>query len=150
MTDDSEPRATVCLTVDFDAVSIWMSWGARGARILSRGEFGALVGAPRLLEIFERSEIPTTWFIPGHTADTYPDICARVSDEGHEVGNHGYLHEAFDVLSADEAREVIRKANATLERVTGQRPRGMRVPAGDFDGELFEILVEEGFSYDSS
>jgi peptidoglycan/xylan/chitin deacetylase (PgdA/CDA1 family) len=150
MPSDSHPRATVCLTVDFDAVSLWMSWGARGARILSRGEFGARIGAPRLLELFQEYKIPTTWFIPGHTADTYSEMCARVSEQGHEIGNHGYLHEAFDLLSPDEARRVIRKANATLQRVTGQTPRGMRVPAGDFDGELFEIVVDEGFSYDSS
>lgn len=150
MTSALAPRATVCVTVDFDAVCIWMSWGARGARTLSRGEFGAGTGAPRLLELFERLGVSTTWFIPGHTADTYPEVAASVSEHGHEIGNHGYLHEAFDRLSPDEVRAVLRKSNAALERVTGRRPTGMRVPAGDFDGTLFEILVDEGFTYDSS
>jgi peptidoglycan-N-acetylglucosamine deacetylase len=145
-----EAHATVCLTVDFDAVCLWMSWGARGARMLSRGEFGAREAAPRLLDLFERKSIATTWFVPGHTADTWPEVMARVAASGHEVGNHGYVHEAFDALPADEVRSVLRKANDSLERTTGQRPRGMRVPAGDFDGDLFEILVEEGFTYDSS
>jgi peptidoglycan-N-acetylglucosamine deacetylase len=145
-----EPRATVCVTVDFDAICIWMAWGARGARILSRGEFGADVGAPRLLELFEQLSIPTTWFIPGHSAETYPRIPEHVVAAGHEVGHHGYLHEAFDTLSESEARDVIRKGSEVLERVTGRRPQGMRVPAGDFDGSLFEILIDEGFTYDSS
>jgi peptidoglycan-N-acetylglucosamine deacetylase len=142
--------ATVNVTVDFDAICIWMAWGARGARVLSRGEFGAEVGAPRLLELFERLEIPTTWFIPGHSADTYPEVAARVAAAGHEIGHHGYLHEALDQLSLDEVRSVIRRGHEAIERATGRRPTGMRVPAGDFDGSLFELLIEEGFSYDSS
>jgi peptidoglycan-N-acetylglucosamine deacetylase len=146
----SDPRATVCVTVDFDAICIWMSWGARGSRVLSRGEFGAEVGAPRLLDLFERLSIPTTWFIPGHSADTYPAVAARAAAAGHEIAHHGYLHEAFDQLSTDEVRHVIAKGTDALDRATGQRPRGMRVPAGDFDGSLFEILIEEGFTYDSS
>src|SRR5579872_3778799 len=97
-------RATVCVTVDFDAVSLWMTWGATGARSLSRGEFGARIGAPRLLALFDSLGIQTTWFIPGHTADTYPEPAAAASARGHEIGNHGYVHEAFDTLSAEEAR----------------------------------------------
>jgi peptidoglycan/xylan/chitin deacetylase (PgdA/CDA1 family) len=147
---ESEPRATVCVTVDFDAICIWMSWGARGSRVLSRGEFGAEVGAPRLLELFERLAIPTTWFIPGHTADTYPEVAGRAAAAGHEIAHHGYLHEAFDRLPAAEVRQVIRRGSDALERLTGRKPRGMRVPAGDFDGSLFEILLDEGFTYDSS
>jgi peptidoglycan/xylan/chitin deacetylase (PgdA/CDA1 family) len=146
----SEAKATVNVTVDFDAICIWMSWGARGARVLSRGEFGAEVGAARLLDLFDRLNIPTTWFIPGHSAETYPDVAARVVAAGHEIGHHGYLHEAFDQMTVDEVRAVIEKGNDALERTTGKRPVGMRVPAGDFDGSLFELLLEAGFTYDSS
>jgi peptidoglycan/xylan/chitin deacetylase (PgdA/CDA1 family) len=149
-TPSAGPRATVCLTVDFDAMSLWMNWGARGPQALSRGEFGAKVGAPRLLELFERYGIRSTWFVPGHTADTYPELTASVAEHGHEIGNHGYLHETFDLLDDDGTRAVLRKANDTLERVTGFRPRGFRLPAGDGGPALFDILLEEGFLYDSS
>jgi peptidoglycan/xylan/chitin deacetylase (PgdA/CDA1 family) len=100
--------------------------------------------------LFERLAIPTTWFIPGHSAETYPAVAQRVAEAGHEIGHHGYLHEAFDQLTPDEVRAVIRKGKKALEQVTGRQPRGMRVPAGDFDGSLFQLLVEEGFTYDSS
>jgi peptidoglycan/xylan/chitin deacetylase (PgdA/CDA1 family) len=146
----SQHGPTVCLTPDFDAVCLWMSWGARGARSLSRGEFGARVGTPRLLELFARCGVESTWFIPGHTAETFPEPTAAIAAAGHEIGNHGYVHEAFDRLSEDEVRAVIRKSNDALERITGQRPGGIRVPAGDFDQSLFEILIDEGFTYDSS
>ena len=143
-------RATVCISADFDAMSIWMTWGARGARSLSRGEFGATIAAPRLLDLFDRYAVPTTWFIPGHTAESWPAVTAEVARRGHEVGNHGYLHEAFDRHSPEEVRAIVRRASDVLERITGSRPRGMRVPAGDFDGSLLAFLVEEGFLYDSS
>ena len=128
-TAPAQPQATVCLTFDFDAMSLWMNWGARGPQALSRGEFGAKVGAPRLLELFDQYGIRSTWFVPGHTADTYPELTASVAERGHEIGNHGYLHETFDLLDDDGTRAVLRKANDTLERVTGSRPRGFRLPA---------------------
>jgi peptidoglycan/xylan/chitin deacetylase (PgdA/CDA1 family) len=143
-------RATVCLSVDFDALSLWLQWGVRGARALSRGEFGGRVGAPRLLELLAKQSIRTTWFVPGHTADTYPEVTAEVARQGHEIGNHGYLHESFDKLSPDEIRRVLELSNASLLRTTGQQPRGFRHPTGDSTGLLFEILEEFGFEYDSS
>jgi peptidoglycan/xylan/chitin deacetylase (PgdA/CDA1 family) len=153
-------RATVNITLDFDAVAIWMSWGATGARALSRGELGPKVGAPRLLEIFDRLDIPTTWFVPGHTAETYPDITAKVVEMGHEVGVHGYMH-TLDVsdsspnrtgqaLTNEQVREHMMKAKNAIERVTGYQPVGLRAPAGDYSGDFFVHLLELGFIYDSS
>lgn len=147
---DEKARATVCLTLDFDATSLWFMFGTTGARNLSRGEFAVRDGAPRLLDLCREYGIQSTWYVPGHTADNYPEVTARVADDGHEVANHGYLHEDFAALSVDDARPLIVKANDTLERVTGQRPRGIRITGGDISGELLEFLPEEGFTYDSS
>lgn len=142
--------ATVCITVDFDAVSLWMSWGAKGNRALSRGEFGGKVGAPRLLDLFDKHAIATTWFVPGHTVDMHPQTVRRAFEAGHEIGNHGYAHETFETLSKAEMQTAVDKGSAAIERVTGSRPVGMRVPAGDFDGSLLKFLEQQGFDYDSS
>ncbi len=151
MSERTRPaHATVCLTVDFDALSLWLQWGARGPQALSRGEFGARVGAPRLLELAQRHSIPTTWFVPGHTADTYPEVTRQITERGHEIGNHGYLHEVFDSLSADEARSALVRGTESIERVTGCTPRGFRLPAGEARPDLFEMLLELDFEYDSS
>jgi peptidoglycan/xylan/chitin deacetylase (PgdA/CDA1 family) len=143
-------RATVCLTIDFDAVSVWLQWGARGLRALSRGEFGATVGVPRLLSLLARKGIDVTWFIPGHTVDTWPDLTTEIARCGYEIGNHGYLHDSFDDKSPAECREILRKTNAAIERTTGTVPVGFRAPAGDVAGDFLEILLSEGFRYDSS
>lgn len=144
------PRATVLICVGFDAMALWIARGARGARALSRGEFGGRVGAWRLLDIFDRYSVTSTWFVPGHTAETFPEVTREVLARGHEVANHGYMHEDFERLRFAEIQSVVRRGAASLEGVTGQRPVGMRAPVGDFDGRLFEFLVEEGYEYDSS
>lgn len=144
------PRATVLLCVGFDAMALWIARGARGARALSRGEFGGRVGAPRLLEILDRYSVTSTWFVPGHTAETFPEVTRDVVARGHEVANHGYLHEDFERLSFTEIQSVVHRGSAALERVTGGRPVGMRAPVGDFDGRLLAFLAEEGYEYDSS
>lgn len=144
------PQRTVSLSFDWDGVSVWMAGGARDARSLSRGEFGPRVGVPRLLELCDRLGIHATWFVPGHTAETFPETAAEVAARGHEIGCHGYVHEDFEQLSLDEARRVICKASDALERVTGQRPRGMRFPPWAVDAALFEVLLEEGYAYSSS
>jgi peptidoglycan/xylan/chitin deacetylase (PgdA/CDA1 family) len=136
-------RASVNLCFDFDADSLWMSWGARGVRAISRGEFGATIAVPRILDLLDEHGITATWFIPGHDAETYPAQARKVADRGHEIGNHGYVHEAFDDLPQAEVHQLIRRASTALENVTGQRPRGMRVPNGDFTGELLEFLCDE-------
>jgi peptidoglycan/xylan/chitin deacetylase (PgdA/CDA1 family) len=127
-----------------------MANGATDLRSLSRGEFGANVGAPRILDLCDRLGIRSTWFTPGHTAETYPQVTAQIVERGHEIANHGYLHEDFGPLSLDEQRAVVRKGNEALERVTGQKPRGIRVTPWAFEGDLFEILLDEGMTYSSS
>ena len=86
---------SVCLSFDFDAISIWVGpRGTRSPNLISRGVFGGRVGAQRMLRLMTDRGLPTTWFIPGHTIDTFPEICREIADRGHEVGYHGYCHEA--------------------------------------------------------
>ena len=73
----TEPRLTVALTFDHDAISSEVDRGD-GPVLRSRGEFGPRVGAPRVLALLEREGIPSTWFVPGHTIATFPDSVAAV------------------------------------------------------------------------
>ena len=74
-------RHIACLTFDFDAVSGVISEGLRTPTPISRGEFG-VVGAARILGILERHGIKSTWFIPGHTLETYPEMSEKSSLRG--------------------------------------------------------------------
>jgi peptidoglycan/xylan/chitin deacetylase (PgdA/CDA1 family) len=141
---------SVCLTFDFDAISLWLGpFHARSPTMISRGEFG-VIGARRILELLERYDIRATWFVPGHTADTYPQVVTEVHARGHEIGHHGYCHENPISLDLDQEREVIEKGIDSLQRITGQRPWGYRSPSWDLSPHTIQLLLEYGFGYDSS
>jgi peptidoglycan-N-acetylglucosamine deacetylase len=143
-------QPTVCLSFDWDGVSVWMAGGATDARSLSRGEFGPRVGIPRLLELCDRLGITATFFTPGHTADTFPQTAREIAARGHELAAHGYVHEDFENLPLDEARTVVRRASEAIERSVGVAPRGMRFPPWAVAGEHFVLLLEEDYTYSSS
>jgi peptidoglycan/xylan/chitin deacetylase (PgdA/CDA1 family) len=143
------PRHLVCLTFDFDAVSLWMARGMTTPTPLSRGEFGA-VATERLLELLARHDIRSTWFIPGHTIETYPELCARIHAAGHEIGHHGYAHEPAASLSREQEDAVLARGNRIIRQLTGAPARGYRSPSWDLSPHTVELLLANGFLYDSS
>lgn len=142
-------RHLACLTVDFDAVSSWILRGTTTPTPISRGEFGA-VATERLLALFARRGIAATWFIPGHTLHTYPELCRRIHAEGHEVGHHGYLHEPAATLSREAEEAVLVRGLAAIREVIGVPPRGYRSPAWDLSPHTVDLLAAHGFVYDTS
>lgn len=116
---------------------------------ISRGEFGA-VAVPRILRLLADRGLPATFFIPGHTIETYPDVCRMVVDAGCEVGLHGYAHEMNALQSLDEERSAMGRSLELVETLTGQPPIGYRAPAGDLTNQTIELLLEHGITYDSS
>ncbi len=139
----------VCLTFDFDAVSAWIYRDMNTPTPISRGEFGS-VGAARILALLQKYDIKATWFTPGHTIETYPDICKRVWAEGHEIGHHGYLHEPPGQLSREQEEAALKRGSDCILRLTGQPARGYRSPAWDLSPHTIELLLAHGFVYDSS
>ena len=85
----------VSFGIDVDAVAGWLgSYGGEDSPCdISRGLFAGEVGSLRLLRLFERWGIKTTWFIPGHSIETFPEQMQAVAEAGHEIGMHGYSHE---------------------------------------------------------
>ncbi|MEI3609783.1 polysaccharide deacetylase family protein [Pseudogracilibacillus sp. SO10305] len=143
-------KVAVNIGCDFDAQSIWDgSFNLTSPAYMARGEFGAEVGAPRLLKLFEKYGIKTTWCIPGHTVDTFTDICKEVVEAGHEVAHHGYVHENPTKASYEEEEKVIKMGLESLAKI-GVKPRGYRSPYWDFSPNTLEILEKYGFEYDSS
>jgi peptidoglycan/xylan/chitin deacetylase (PgdA/CDA1 family) len=145
-----DPRLSVALTVDFDALSSWIARG-EGATEISRGEFDA-IAVPRILDLFARCSVRTTFFIPGHTALAYPDLVKRVAHDGHEIAHHGWVHENAASLDADAQRVIFERGFAALDLVAGVRPVGYRAAGvgADFGTTTVDLLQEFGFAYDSS
>jgi peptidoglycan/xylan/chitin deacetylase (PgdA/CDA1 family) len=144
-------EVSVCLTFDFDAISVWVGpHRSKSPVLIARGEFGA-VGADRRVGMLGEYDVPSTGLIPRHTIDTYPEVCGRVVAAGHVIGYHGYCHEAPS-SKRDEAEEraILDKAIDCIERLCGQPPQGHRLPGGNLGERWLRLLLEHGFSYDSS
>lgn len=143
-----DKKISVCLSFDFDAISLWLGgFRASSLSAISRGEFGR-VGAERLLAMLREFKLPSTWFIPGHSAETYPHIVERLVADGHEIGNHGYLHS--HPKSPEDEAAILDRGNEVLERMTGRRPVGYRSPGAGLSYNMVELLRTRGFLYDSS
>jgi peptidoglycan/xylan/chitin deacetylase (PgdA/CDA1 family) len=143
-------RHLVCLTFDFDAISGFIARGTPTPSAISRGEFGPRVSAPRLLKMLGQRGLPTTWFVPGHTAETFPDAVASVARAGHEIGHHGWKHVPPATLSREEEENELVRGIAAIERTCGERPTGYRSPSWDLSPHSIELMLKHGFTYDSS
>lgn len=146
-----DKRIAVVLSPDFDAQSVWIgTFRTTSQTNLSRGEFGGTVGYRRLLDVFERHGIRTTWCIPTHTLQTFPEAVGHIAASGHEIAAHGVYHEYVPKLELAEERRLFELQLEQHERLLGSRPRGYRSPAMDLTDHTLSLLVEYGFDWDSS
>lgn len=92
------------------------------------GMFAGTVGVQRMLKLFAKYDIKTTWFVPGHSLETFPEEMKAVRDAGHEIGLHGYSHENPTDMSIEQQRDVLDKTYKMLTEFTGKPPRGSVAP----------------------
>src|SRR6476661_1846967 len=120
--------------VDLDAVAGWLgSYGGKDSPDdISRGLFAGEVGTPRLLELFRRHDLRTTWFVPGHSVETFPEQTRAIVAAGHELGVHGYSHENPIAMTREQETEVLDKSIELIEKVSGRRPTGYVAPWWEF------------------
>ncbi|WP_116043435.1 polysaccharide deacetylase family protein [Amycolatopsis palatopharyngis] len=145
-------RAAAAFTFDVDAESCVLAHdpGASSRMsLMTHQSYGPRVGVPRLLRLLDRQQVTSTFFVPGFTADTYPDTVRRIVDAGHEVAHHGYLHEPMQGISARTEASYIDRGLEALDRL-GVRPVGYRAPWWETNWHTPDLLIERGFLYDSS
>jgi peptidoglycan-N-acetylglucosamine deacetylase len=143
-------KLIVCLTFDFDAISGFISRGQVTPGWLSRGEFGPRVGAPRLLALLKKYGIASSWYVPGHTIETFPDQVKAVVDAGHEIAHHGWTHRPPASLTREEEESELVRGNEAIKRISGHYARGYRSPSWDLSPHSVELMLKHGFAYDSS
>ena len=144
------PKHIVCLTFDFDALSGFIARGQVGPSWLSRGEFGPRVAAPRLLALFARYGMRTSWYVPGHTIESFPEAVKKVFDAGHEIAHHGWTHRPPASLSREQEETELVRGNDAIRRICGGPALGYRSPSWDLSPHSVELLLKHGFVYDSS
>ncbi|KAF2736210.1 glucose 1-dehydrogenase [Polyplosphaeria fusca] len=115
---------------------------------VSRGVFGATIGIDRLLKLWDKYNIKTTWFTPAHSAESFPKQIRKIVDAGHEIGLHGYTHEFVSTLDEQQQRDVLDKSIKVIQEFTGKKPRGWTAPAWSTSKETIKLLEEFGIVSD--
>jgi peptidoglycan/xylan/chitin deacetylase (PgdA/CDA1 family) len=142
----------VAYGIDVDAVAGWLgSYGGQDSPSdISRGLFAGEVGVPRILTLLERFGITQTWFVPGHSIETFPDQVEQIVKAGHELGLHGYSHENPLSMSPQQEEDVLAYCIELMRKVTGVEPRGYVAPWWEISATTPSLLVKYGIQYDHS
>lgn len=118
--------------------------------VMSWARYGPKTGVPRILDMLAAKQVKASFFVPGYTAELYPDLIKRIHDEGHEIGAHGYLHEPVSTLDPVEEEAALVRTCTILEDITGVKPIGYRAPLWEVNPCSADILARHGLLYDSS
>ena len=145
-------KILVAYGIDVDAVAGWLgSYGGEDSPDdISRGLFAGEVGSIRLLDMFDKYKLKTTWFIPGHSVETFPEQMKEVARRGHEIGMHGYSHENPIAMTRAQETAVLDRSLALITELAGKRPTGYVAPWWEFSPVTNELLLERGIKYDHS
>lgn len=143
-------RCAVALSFDSDHETNELRDGGRSIGRMSQGEYGSRRGVPRILEALARHDVPATFFIPAVSGLLHPHEPRACVEAGHEVALHGWIHELNGALPEAAERELMLRAAATLERLTGVAPVGLRTPSWDYSPQTLSLIREMGLLYDSS
>jgi peptidoglycan-N-acetylglucosamine deacetylase len=146
-------RSAVCMTFDLDAETAWISRDLANLNrisVLSQGAYGPKVGVPLILDFLDANDLKATFFVPGWTAERHGGTVAEIHRRGHEIGHHGYLHEALEGRSRAEEQEILEKTSAILADITGKPPIGYRAPLYEITHETVDLLRGHGFLYASN
>lgn len=120
----------------------WISRPSRLARSID-----ALLGR------LDRHSARGTFFVLGWIAEHRPEVVLAIAAAGHEIASHGFWHERVTALDRDAFREDVRTSKRTLEDLIGAEVVGYRAPSFSIIPGwewAFDVLVEEGYRYDSS
>jgi peptidoglycan-N-acetylglucosamine deacetylase len=144
---------SVSLTFDVDAESALLGMGLEEATsysAFSERRFGIARGLPRVLRLLADQGIKGTFYVPGYTAERYPDDISAIVEDGHEIAHHGYLHRPPTLLDPAGQYQELERGKVALEKLTGRAPKGYRSPSWEVTEETFRLLGELAFEYDSS
>lgn len=97
-----------------------------------------------LIQILDKYNVKTTFFIVGGWVDKYPESVKQLSDAGHEVMNHSNTHPHMTKLSEEKMKEEIIKCDEKIMKITGKKPFLFRPPFGDYNEKLVKVCYEIG------
>ena len=113
----------------------------------------ALRNTNHVLDLLDRWGLRATFFTLGWVAKRHPELVRRMASAGHEVACHGYSHKRITTLNPRAFRDDIQRSRRLLQDLSGQPVNGYRAPSYTITQDTIwalDVLIEEGFTYDSS
>jgi len=110
--------------------------------------YGIKEGLPKILQLLDNFDINSTFFVTGEIGEKFPEVIKEISKK-HEIGSHGYIHEPFNEIN-QEKRNAIKRSKKVLENIIDDKVIGFRAPYLEICNDLYPVLEEIGFKYDSS
>ena len=145
-------RVAVGLSFDVDNATADLATGNLISESISRGEYGAVDGLPRILRLLDKHQLPASFFIPAVSHLLHPEMIPSILKSGrHEIGVHGWIHEHLpSVNDAAAEQDMLTRAIETLTKAIGKKPVGYRAPSWQFSPWTMKQVKDAGFLYDSS
>ena len=145
-------RVAVGLSFDVDNATANLATGDLISESISRGEYGAVDGLPRILRLLAKQNVPASFYIPAVSSILHPQMVKDILAAGkHEIGVHGWIHEDLPALNNDaEEQRMLNQAIETLTKAIGKKPVGYRAPSWHFSQFTMKQIKAAGFLYDSS
>ena len=150
----NQKKAAFCISVDVDADSplLWRMRDHNKILYISEIEqrqYGIRIGIDAICELFRKFDLKATFFVPAIIAERNEKLLNKFLSQGHEIGLHGYAHEAVCDITDSEFTIALERSIEVFERLTGRRPRGFRSPGWEMTNHMLSELKRFGL-YDSS
>ncbi|HBA41234.1 MAG: hypothetical protein A2W66_03790 [Deltaproteobacteria bacterium RIFCSPLOWO2_02_56_12] len=110
-------------------------------------EFGERVGVFRMLEIFQKEGIQTTFFPTGITVENYPDVFKEIVAQGHEIGTETWIHDYSYMKKRDKEKKDLQKTVKIVQETVGKPPKGYLSTGVSPSADTPEIITELGYTY---
>ncbi|MDX1495327.1 MAG: polysaccharide deacetylase [Longimicrobiales bacterium] len=145
-------RVAVLLSYDVDNETVrGLRTGEVSIGPLSQGQYGARRALPRVVELMNEENVPSTFFFPAWSLKLAPEQAPLIQESGmHEIAVHGWIHELNTALDAETEERLLRMAVDEIEQIAGVRPVGYRAPSWNHSPNTLQIVRDIGFLYESS
>ena len=113
-------------------------------------DLSMLDGFDVIMDILKKNKCLASLFVVGEIVNKMRNKLLIASEEGHEIGSHGYSHKSPLLMTDQEFISEIENTKKILEKHVTQKVFGFRAPCFSLDRHKLNILFENNYHYDSS
>ncbi len=100
-----------------------------------------------ILNTLDKYNCKATFFVLGTWAEKYSESLKKISQRGHEIGNHSYNHDDYSTMAADKICADLKRSNAVIKKITGKDAVLMRAPSGAYNNTVVKAAESIGNTY---